>query len=1077
MQIGDVIQGIASELSGYAYLINKALGVPGLFGQALLGQRTDTAEEVVLKTMRADRSADDRERFFEEGRTLTRVAAAEDQAGRHYAVRLLDQSAPEAPEIFLVLERATGQNVLEDLVDPVVDWQSAPLGEALALDIAWHFAQALRLAHQAGVCYDDMKLDNLFWNPAQPDDPLRVIDWNVTSSVAARGGVAGDWARFGARLYELRTGQRIGVSYDGTVLGAGPGGPIWQALPEGLRDLIEQALAMRYTDDDALLRDLRREREQAGAAWPELLERATIADGSGQAIEVLAPVSRAERQLHALPPDDAERQAGLATCADLRKRAVVRRGMASTRALESALQCLVRNEPRLAIERFQKAYNETGARDPRPRRWLWVAQLAAEQTERYRAVRANLDAGVEALNQLDLPLAAERLGQVCASDLELAPAAWLLAEATALAQAAAAPESAIATLDRLRDLFEQFPDLKALALDFQRQAAALERRRQALRHEQELWDAAQAELAAAAQAERAEAYEQGMRHCERALAALHQLLIGGCMPEREPDVRAARDAASAQLEWLTRNAQIAQIPTLANSPDPRQRRLALARAEQLVPTWAALPRLRKQIRQIDTCLAAIGRARAEPLIAPLDQAIGAIEALDRLGVKLDAAGADLRATQRELADSRAALADQQHRAEIQAARALLGEARDLLNHTRCDDALAILRQAEAQAPSPAVSAELAGALSEAESLRQLLERAAAERAAVDTALANNNLLAACRAAQRLAHAYPQLPSLAGMAAEIELSFWRQVVVAAKHLAAEFQQLSLRQATGAAVRALEVRAADLLVLRQSGEQLAALSAPAQQALRAEVDRACAALALAQEHWHQRRAETVAQLMQWLAQAEAACERGDSATPLAVLAEIRSAYLPADAAEQGLEAVQAHIARLDGALAERRDQTLGQLHDLDRRIGDASAIVWHDELAEIARYDASRLGPEARAAWEQVCERAARLRHDAERVQRHDLADIARQIGELSHGAQAGTHAAKQTAEHVERSLALLHDALQQHYEHTSHQLALLQQEDRRTAETLQLYQKIFTRTMAGFSVIVLVFLVLSITLTR
>ena len=45
-----------------------------------------------------------------------------------------------------------------------------------------------------------MKLDNLFWDHERLDDPLRIIDWNVTSSVAERG-VAGDWARFGALFF------------------------------------------------------------------------------------------------------------------------------------------------------------------------------------------------------------------------------------------------------------------------------------------------------------------------------------------------------------------------------------------------------------------------------------------------------------------------------------------------------------------------------------------------------------------------------------------------------------------------------------------------------------------------------------------------------------------------------------------------------------------------------------------------------------------------------------------------------------------------------------------------------------
>src|SRR5215212_7999809 len=177
MQVGDIIKGVKGQATGVAYLVAQAIGTPGLFGQAFLCRRTDDNSEVVVKTLRAGRPPEDRERFFQEADTLDRMADFEQRAGKHYAVRLLDQSAPEAIETFIVLERASGQNVLDDMLRQIVDWRHAPLDEQLALEIARHFAQALRIAHQAGICYDDMKLDNLFWNHARPDDPLRIIDW------------------------------------------------------------------------------------------------------------------------------------------------------------------------------------------------------------------------------------------------------------------------------------------------------------------------------------------------------------------------------------------------------------------------------------------------------------------------------------------------------------------------------------------------------------------------------------------------------------------------------------------------------------------------------------------------------------------------------------------------------------------------------------------------------------------------------------------------------------------------------------------------------------------------------------
>src|SRR6266508_5583801 len=164
MQRGHMIKGVKGEANGVAYLVMQAIGTPGLFGQAFMCRRTDDNSEAVVKTLRAGRPHEDRERFFQEAGTLSRMAEFEQRAGKHYAVRLFDQSPPDAIETFIVLERAAGQNVLNDILRQIVDWRHAPLDEQPALEIARHFAQALRIAHQAGICYDDMKLDNLFWD-------------------------------------------------------------------------------------------------------------------------------------------------------------------------------------------------------------------------------------------------------------------------------------------------------------------------------------------------------------------------------------------------------------------------------------------------------------------------------------------------------------------------------------------------------------------------------------------------------------------------------------------------------------------------------------------------------------------------------------------------------------------------------------------------------------------------------------------------------------------------------------------------------------------------------------------------
>jgi len=579
MQIGDIIRGTYGPRRGVAYRVEQPLGTPGLFGQAFLCHPVDRSaatDMVVVKTLRADRPAEDRKRFFQEAQTLQAIAAVEERAGVHYAVRLLALSAQNAPEPFLILEQATGQNVLDDLLESVIDWPSAPLDEQLALDIAWHLARALHYTHQAGICYDDMKLDNLFWRADQPDDPLRIIDWNVTSTVTERGGVVGDWVRFGARLYQLRTGTRIGVDSQGQVIGPGPGGLLWQRLPEGTRDLIEQALGQRYTDDQRLLRDLERERTEARLSWVQLLERARIADGAGQAIEVLAPLWRAEQQLQAVPATDPQREDALAQCAELRQRAEARRGVASTRMLDYGRQALARREGRRALELFEKAYAEAGKRDPRPRRWLWLAQLAAKDPERYAEVRDDLEAAVEALNSNDPEQwgkARKHLGLATSPDLPPIPTVQILHVETETLIAAHQQQfdTAVRLFARLNNLRQRHPDLQQIADHLHQQQQRQQTQQRIEAEEQRLQQTAQVAVTAAAALRQRGDTAAALRAYRRALQAWTLLLKG----ERSPTfdlaaVQQARTEITERINELEQPAQVLQppLPAVHNLTQP-----------------------------------------------------------------------------------------------------------------------------------------------------------------------------------------------------------------------------------------------------------------------------------------------------------------------------------------------------------------------------------------------------------------------------------------------------------------------------------------------------------------------------
>ncbi|MEI7768341.1 MAG: hypothetical protein WCI67_00050 [Chloroflexales bacterium] len=462
MQVGQTITGMSGT-----YYLRKPLGTPGLYGQAFLCTSVQE-KDFVVKAIRADAPSDARKRLDDEAQTLSAVAAAEDIAGVHYAVRLIDRSAGSEPEAFIVMERATGVNVLDDILADVGDWNSGGLDELLTLRIMRAFADALCHVHQAQRLYLDMKIDNLFWD--DDSDELRIIDWNVVGDLReSSSGVAGDWARFGARLYEMRTGQRIGIDRDGTMIGNGPNGPRWDALPAGIRTIISRALALGYSSDEQILNDLNRELEHTrlGASWDRLLSISEIADGNNAPpIDVLAPLSRAATIVNTLPPSGARSDA-LAQISRLERHANERQGRVAEETLKSAFRLLSTGNVSVALSQFQRAYQVSGQNDPRPRRGIWIAQIAAANPQAYAGVAKDLEEAVELLNLPqpslgDLNSSMRRLN-IVAEDVGTAPTFnYLQSEVrlkhTHVEKGAAA---ALARKAEFVELCREYPDLEA----------------------------------------------------------------------------------------------------------------------------------------------------------------------------------------------------------------------------------------------------------------------------------------------------------------------------------------------------------------------------------------------------------------------------------------------------------------------------------------------------------------------------------------------------------------------------------------------------------------------------------------
>jgi hypothetical protein len=862
------------------------------------------------------------------------------------------------------------------------------------------------------------------------------------------------------------------VNRDGTILGEWPAGAGWQQLAEGVRDIISQALGLRYTDDAPLLRDLKRECDQARMAWPELIERATIADGAGQTIDVLAPISRAERLLQPLPADDSGREPALAHCAELRQRATLRRGFASTRALDYAIQSLARNEPKLAVERLQKAYAETGSRDPRPRRWLWVARFAAEHGQRYRAVREDLEAAVDALNHDNPQTARERLILVGQADPELPIADWLRAEAESLLAATdGSAGNGVFKHEQLRAVIDQYPDLRAMRDEIQQRHAGQQRRQAALLREQELWDIAQRTQDEAAHAEQHGQDEQAALSCARALATLDQILTEGCTPEIEVVARAMQQQLTEQRERLDRQVLARQLPERAHSPDPHQRAEALRLAEEQLPDWAELPELREQLCQIDAGLTIVERAQATDSAIGIEQALTALDALEQAGIKLDRGGADLRLARKNLIERRNAQRNSQARARAREAALALDEARAQLSRAKCEAALHTLHALDTQDISAEIQLEIDRVLKHAAELTGMLERIDQQRAEIERHTAANNLSYACRLAQRLARDNPQLPRLAEEALDRERELWRWIAMGARELAVVYRRLSLKEGTAQQLSQLEVEAARLSTQRQAADEPIALVAAQREPLRLDADSALADLAQAHEQWHQMRTSSLAELSHYLDQAKSAADQGDDGAARRTLIHIREAYLPPDAREQGLEPIVIRVERLAHELKQRRDSYLAQLHQLEARLNDPATPLWFEELTEPFKLGSAMLDPEIVPVWEHVRDHAEQLRRQLVRVSWKDQVASSERLDRLEAMLMTLAEAGAVSHQQLEQHAPQLRELIECGEQAARRQLMAIETEHQQTTALLETHRNILLGAFAAQFIFMLAFIVI------
>lgn len=230
---------------------------------------------------------------------------------------------------YIVIERARG----ETLADLAAGYQQQgqPVPEGLVYRLLAQLLDVLRVSHEHGVVYNDVKLDHLFWD--ETAQQLKVIDWGNARFMADDDAVrpSDDVFQVGELVFELLTERKYTpVPHHAWEAEGRPAFDVGRhaGVSEALRPLLSRALhpdpTQRYADAGDML----------AALQPLLDESATYvrthADQLAQLTGDPARVDEAEAVLAALLRHDPEHPQVRALASQLAA-TTARRGEAATR--------------------------------------------------------------------------------------------------------------------------------------------------------------------------------------------------------------------------------------------------------------------------------------------------------------------------------------------------------------------------------------------------------------------------------------------------------------------------------------------------------------------------------------------------------------------------------------------------------------------------------------------------------------------------------------------------------------------------------------------------------------------------
>lgn len=228
------------------YTVQQKLG-SGLTSEVYKARGAD-GTEVAIKVMRPTASAMDRKAFISEAMTLARMQELEKNAGDGLFV---------APRFYGADESASPPYIVQELISgkqlPDLLAATPRLPEADALTIAAQLFRTLHLLHTGlNLTYIDLKLENLWWNPAKR--ALKMTDWGTLSALDPVG-VARDLLRGSQYLYRILTGKTI-TETRGIPLQRPDDFPEWKEISWGLREMLQRMLhrdpGVRYQSADQI---------------------------------------------------------------------------------------------------------------------------------------------------------------------------------------------------------------------------------------------------------------------------------------------------------------------------------------------------------------------------------------------------------------------------------------------------------------------------------------------------------------------------------------------------------------------------------------------------------------------------------------------------------------------------------------------------------------------------------------------------------------------------------------------------------------------------------------------------------